>query len=144
MSSPPPIWQTYPCHEDRAWGPKQRALVDAISALAWSTPGSPDSMTTEDAAAAVGCDTDSAWYALLDTGYALPYWPEAGRPSDVAAQGYFYSQDAPAFLRATVRWVIPEDPHTDDDDWYAFRIEESERLGRPDAVAFWTSERAQR
>jgi hypothetical protein len=133
-----PRWMLY--EGDGNLSGKQCALIDAIDACAWSTPGAPDAMTTEDAARIVGCDVESAWHALRaldeDTGLVSCYPPEdselASRFDDADFDGRTDMETA-----AKALWCVQEDNWSDDDEFYAALIAASKKLGRTDAVRHW-------
>lgn len=130
MTTQRALWQTYRSLDGMT--AKQTALVDAIDALqCMEEPVG--ALSTQAAADAVGCDVESAWYSLRSLDWLTCRTPpEAGPVVD--------EDLLPLETRARSHWELPEDPYTDDEHWYRFRIEAAERIGRADAVEFWKRE----
>lgn len=124
--APDGYWMTYRSNPANGWGPKQCALLDAISSLSALTESDPpDASTTAELAGLVGCSIDEAWHALVLTEYAIPEWP-AGVERPILADAL----EIEAQHRHIVLWWLPEtDADDDDETWYSLRVEEAVRLG---------------
>jgi hypothetical protein len=109
------------------------AALAAVSSI-------PHCDTTKDVAVAIGATIDWTWDELMSTP-AEPAWDRTiGGPDGAPV----FAEDAKSSEhRAVVAWRLDEDPYTDDETWFGYRIEEATSLERPDAAAYWRDQRIQ-
>jgi hypothetical protein len=132
------VWERYPADDVNGWSRLEHALIDAINSISCVTEGPPDASTTRDLAAAVGCDVNTAYEALLSSDYARAHWPDGVTFGSLEPDEELVGEDE----RAAVLWTIPDCWDADDDplDWFTALLEMAERLGHAAAAAYWRAE----